>query len=183
VRTSPLAAARRIARALLDVAERRGDAAAVQAGLREAGALLRDHAELRSALTHPALPPARRAKLVAAVFASAPELVRRFLELLAGRDGLALLTQVEQSFTTQWNARRGVVTAEAVTAVPLERALAARLEQAIHEATGLAAVLHESTDPAILGGVLLKMGGRTYDGTVRGGLEALRRALHGEIRS
>jgi F0F1-type ATP synthase delta subunit len=43
--------------------------------------------------------------------------------------------------------------------------------------------LREKTDPAVLGGVLLRMSGRTYDGTVRGRLQALRRTLRGEIRS
>lgn len=177
------AAARRLARALLDVAEKKGDPASVQSGLRQVAAALQEHPELRNALGHPALSPERRQKLAATVFASAPELVRQFVDLLVARELTALLPQVEQSFTGQWNARRGVVTAEAVTAVPLEPALLRALEQAIRQTTGLAAEMRAETDPAVLGGVLLKMGGRTYDGTVRGRLQALRRALDGEIRS
>jgi len=183
VRPGAPVAARRVARALLDVAEKKDDAGRVQAGLREVVAALQAHPELRSALGHPALSPERRKKLAATVFASAPALVRQFVELLVARELTALLPQVEQSFTSQWNARRGVVSAEAVTAVPADPDLLRALEQAIRRSTGLAAELRAEIDTAVLGGVLLKMGGRTYDGTVRGRLQALRRALHGEIRS
>ncbi len=173
------AAARRIARALLDVAESKGQGAALQGGLREAAAAIRDLPELRSALSNPALSVERRKRVVAAVFTGAPELLRRLLELLVAQDAVALLPQVEQSYTHQWNERRGAVTAQAVTATPLDPALVRRLERAIQETTGLTAELRAEVDPAILGGVLLKMGGRTYDGTVRGRLRALRQTLKG----
>jgi len=183
VRTGTLGAARRLARALLDVAEKKGDPAQIQVGLREVVAALQEHPDLRTALAHPALAPERRQKLAAAVFASAPELLRGFLEIVVAREAASLLPLVEQAYTALWNAKRGVMTAEAVTAVPLDAALRRELEQAIRKATGLTAELREKTDPAVLGGVLLKMSGRTYDGTVRGGLQALRRTLRGEIRS
>jgi F-type H+-transporting ATPase subunit delta len=183
VRTSPLAAARRIARALLDVAEKRGDAAAVRSGLRQAVTALEQLPELRSALSNPALSVERRQRIVSAVFASAPGLVRSFLELLVAREGVGLLDQVEQAYSTQWNARQGVVAAEAVTAVPLDDELRRALEQAIARTTGLTAELSAKTDPDVLGGVLLKMEGRTYDGTVRARLRALRATLKGETRS
>ena len=176
-------AARRTARALLDVAEKKGEAAAVQAGLRKAMAALRDLPELNAVLANPALSVERRKRIVAAVFATSPDLVGRFLELLVGHDLIGLLPQVEQEYSTQWNTRRGVVTAEAVTAVPLDPPLGRGLEQAIGHATGLKAELRAGIDPAVLGGVLLKMRGRTYDGTVRGRLQALRRALKGDSRS
>jgi len=183
VRTSPLAAARRMARALLDVAEKNDDASRVQAGLREALTALRALPELRSALSNPALSVERRQRIVAAVFAPVPELVRRFLDLLVAHEGVGLLELVEQAYSAQWNARRGVVAAQAVTAVPLDEQLSRALEEAIGKTTGLTAELSAETDPSVLGGVLLKMGGHTYDGTVRGRLRALRAVLKGETRS
>jgi F-type H+-transporting ATPase subunit delta len=172
-----------MARALLDVAEEKGDPSEIQTGLRQVVAALQEHAELRAALAHPALTVERRRTLAAAAFASAPELLRRFLEIVVASEAISLLPQVEQSYSALWNAKRGVVSAEAVTAAPLDAALRRELEQAIRKATGLTAELRERTDPAVLGGVLLKMSGRTYDGTVRGRLQALRRTLRGETRS
>jgi F-type H+-transporting ATPase subunit delta len=183
VKVGAQAAARRIARALLDVAESQGQAAALQGGLRETAAAIRDLPELRSVLSNPALSVERRKRVVAAVFKDAPELLLRLLDLLLARDAVALLPQIEQSYTHQWNERRGAVTAQAVTAAPLDPAVGRRLEQAIHKTTGLTAELRSEVDPAILGGVLLNMGGRTYDGTVRGRLRALRQTLKGQTGS
>jgi F-type H+-transporting ATPase subunit delta len=183
VKVGAQAAARRIARALVDVADAKGDAAAVQGGLRQAAAALRDLPELRVALSNPALSVERRQRVVGAVFKGAPDLLRRLLDLLLAHDAVGLLPQVEQSYTHQWNERRGAVTAQALTAVPLDPALVRRLEQAIHETTGRTAELRAEIDPAILGGVLLRMGGRTYDGTVRGRLRALRQTLKGQTGS
>ena len=183
MKTGGQAAARRMARALLDVAEKKRETAAVQGGLRQVVAALQDLPELHSALSNPALSVDRRKRIVAAVFASAPALVRGFLELLVARELTSLLPHVERSYTAQWNARRGVVTAEAVTAVPLDEALVRALEQAIQKTTGLTAELSEKNEPEVIGGVLLKMGGQIYDGTVRGRLQALRRTLKGATRS
>jgi F-type H+-transporting ATPase subunit delta len=183
VRTGTQGAARRVARAVLDVAEKQGDPAAVRDGLRQAAEVVHDHPELRAALSHPGLAAERRRKMVAAVFAFAPELVRRVLDLLVAERGLALLGAIEESYSAQWNARRGAIAARVITAAPLDPALVRALGERIHEATGLEAELSEKTDPAVLGGVLLEMGGRTYDGTVRGRLHALRRALQGDTRS
>lgn len=183
MRIGALAAARRMARALLEVAEKKGQTEAVQAGLRQAEAALRDLPELHSALSNPALSVERRKRIVAAVFATAPDLLRGLLEVLVEHDAIGMLPQLEQSYSAQWNTRRGVVTAEAVTAVPLDPSLGRELEQAIRKSTGLSAELKSEVDPAVLGGVLLKMGGRTYDGTVRGRLQALRRVLKGETGS
>jgi F-type H+-transporting ATPase subunit delta len=184
VRTGTQGAARGAARALLDAVEKKkDDAAAVRDGLRLAAATVRDHPELRAALSHPSLSAERRDKIVSAVFASAPEIVRGFLDILAARRAIALVGEIAASYEAQWNAGRGVVAAEAVTAVPLDPPLARTLEAKIRQTTGLTAELTEKTDPAVLGGVLLKMGGRTYDGTIRGRLDALRRTLRGETRS
>src|SRR4029079_16495697 len=81
VRPGAPVAARRVARALLDCAEKKDAHGRVQAGLREVVSALQAHPELRSALGHPALSPERRKKLAATVFASAHTLVREFCEL------------------------------------------------------------------------------------------------------
>lgn len=183
MRIGALGAARSMARALLDVAEKKGEAAEVQAGLRQTVAALRDLPELQSALSNPALAAERRKRIVAAVFPRASELLRRLLEVLVEHDAIGMLAPLEQSYSAQWNARRGVVTAEAVTAAPLDPSLGRALEQAIRKTTGLTAELKSQIDPTVLGGVLLRMGGRTYDGTVRGRLKALHRALKGDTGS
>ena len=174
--------ARRYARALLDVAGQQGAAAeALRRELREATALLAAQPDLRKALEHPALPAERKRKVVGAVWGrgTSPIMVR-LLDLLVERGRMELLPAIEESFSALWNAQRGVVAAEAVSALALDEAQTRAVAEALRKATGKDVELQTRTDPALLGGILVKMAGRTYDGTVRGRLRALRQRLVGQ---
>ena len=174
-------AARRYARALLDVAQQQGDPEGVRRELREATALLAAQKDLRAALEHPALPAERKRKVVEAVWGrGATPLIVRLLTLLAERGRMEILPAIEESFGALWNAQRGVVTAEAVTAVALDEAQTRAVAEALRKATGKDVELQTRTDPGLVGGILVKMAGRTYDGTVRGRLRALRQRLVGQ---
>jgi len=173
----PRALARRYARALLDVAARQGKAAtlALRDELRTLSALLCGHAELQRALRHPGLDGERRRRLLAAVAetAGAAPLLRRLLDLLAARARLALLPDVADAYAEAANAAHGVVSAEAISAVPLGEAQRRSLAAALGETVEL----RTQVEPALVGGVLVRVGGRTYDGTVRTRLTALRQRL------
>lgn len=174
-------AARRYARALLDVAVQQGDPEAVRRELLEAAALLAAQAELRSALLSPALPGEAKKKLVDAVWGGrASKLTARLMVLLAERGRIGLLGAIQESFGALWNAHRGVVAAEAVSAVPLDEAQTRALVETLRGATGKDVELRAATDAALLGGLVVKMAGRTYDGSVRGRLKSLRDRLVGQ---
>jgi F-type H+-transporting ATPase subunit delta len=180
------ALARRYARALLEVAtepSRRGKPKPerLRAELAEAESLLQKHRDLRTVLTHPAVSVEKKRKIASAIWekTGGSELLVRLLDLLASRDRLELLPEITREFGEAWNAARGAIGAEAVAAAPLEKAQVAALAQALGRLTGLEVELRESVDPELLGGLLVRMGGRTYDGTVRTRLRALRRQLVG----
>jgi F-type H+-transporting ATPase subunit delta len=175
-----LGAARRYARALLDVALPQGDAETLRRELREAAALLASQKDLQSALEHPALPAEAKRKVVEAVWGRrGSPVLGRLMALLAERGRIALLPAIEQSYGGLWNAHRGVVAAEAVSAVPLDENQTRAVAEALRRATGKDVELQSRADPALVGGLLVKMAGRTYDGTVRGRLRALRQRLVG----
>jgi F-type H+-transporting ATPase subunit delta len=173
----PRALARRYARALLEVAERSGENAtlALRDELRAFWPLVSGHAGLVRALVLPGLRPELRRRLVAAVAerAGGSILLRRLLDVLASRDRVALLPDVVETYAQLANAARGIVSAEAVSAVPL----AAEETRALAAALGGAVELVTRVDPELVGGVLVRTGGKTYDGTVRTRLDALRRRL------
>ena len=174
-------AARRYARALLDVAVQQGDPEALRRELREATALLAAQADLRAALFRPTLPGEAKKKLVEAVWGrSASKVMARLMALLAERGRIGLLPAIEESFGALWNAHRGTVTAEAISAAPLDEAQQRALVETLRRATGKEVELQGKTDPALLGGLVVKMAGRTYDGSVRGRLKSLRERLVGQ---
>jgi len=174
---APRTLARRYGRALLNVAERQGPNAALtlRDELRTFAGSVAGHPELRRAVLHPGLGTEAKARLLAAVAdrAGASTLVRRLLDLLAVRDRVALLEDVVEAYAGLANAALGIVSAEAVSAValpdPQRRALAAALGDAVELRTRVA--------PHLLGGLLVRVGAKTYDGTVRTRLDTLRQRL------
>lgn len=172
-------AARRYARALLEVGLEQGRADGLRDALRQAVELMAEHPDLPAALTHPALPAERKQAIAREVLGrvGAGETLERLVDLLIARGRLELLPDIEQAFTAAWNAHRGVLAAEAVTADALLPAQQERLAAALAAASGREVELKTAVDPGVLGGVRVTMGGRIYDGTVRGRLQGLRRHL------
>jgi len=177
MRKAPLSVARRYARALLDVALENGSADGLAADLAAVAGALETQAELRRILMHPALAADKKKKIAAQVFKSAPPLLARLIEMLAERDRAALIPAIRDAYTDLWNEHRGVVAAEAVSAVPLAPAQENALTAAAQKLAGREVVLTSSLDPSLLGGVVLRMNGRTYDGSLRAQLHALRARL------
>lgn len=174
-------AARRYARALLDVAIAKADPRTVERELAAVRADLGANAELRAALGNPALGTERKKALVAAVWgaARASELVRRLLAILADRDRLDLVPLIAENYRLLVLAHEGIAPAEVVSAVSLDGEQLAAIEAALQKATGTRVEIEASVDTELLGGVLVKLGGRHYDGSVRGRLKALRASLAG----
>jgi F-type H+-transporting ATPase subunit delta len=180
VRRATGALATRYAKALLEVAEARAAAAALELRdeLRGFVAALEGHEPLRRALAHPSLASESKRKIVQALAerAQATPLVRRLVDVLAIRDRLSLLGEVSTAYARLANAAHGVVMAEVVSAAPLLPAQRQALVAAVSGVAG-AVELRSEVDPLLVGGLVLTVAGRTYDGSVSARLGALRRRL------
>lgn len=173
--------ARQYARALLVVAEERGADAALRlrAELRELSTLMGTHPGLRATLDGRGVNLADRGRALAAVVdhAGASPLLSRLLGVLATRDHLSLLPSLAEVYAELVNAAKGIVPVEATGAVELSLEQEQALVGILRTATGSDVELTTKMEPEVLGGLRVKMKGRTYDGTVRGRLLALRRSL------
>ena len=119
-------------------------------------------------------------RLDLAVAAIGPEVSRPVLNLivlLLRRGRIDLLPRVAEEFARLDDLREHVIHATATSAAPMGpdevRALTARLEQL----SGGRVELVTDVDPSILGGVVVRLGDRLIDGSVRGRLERLRSKL------
>jgi F-type H+-transporting ATPase subunit delta len=173
--------ARQYARALLTVAqEQAGDETLrIRAELRELSSLVGKHRDLRVALDARGVTLADRGRALSAIArdAGASPLVSQLLTVLATRDHLTLLPALAEVYAALVNQARGIVPVEAMGAVELTGEQEAALLQALRTAAGGEVELKTQVDPDALGGLRVKMRGRTYDGTVRAKLRALRRSL------
>lgn len=173
-------AARRYGRALLELALTQARGEAVRKGLRDTVRLLAEQPDLRVVLLHPAIGAEKKRAVVEQVWKGEPELVRRLVLLLAQRERIDLLPAVERVYSHRWNAHRGVVEAEALSVQPLDDGQQRSLVDALRKLTGREIELTASVAPEILGGLVVRMDGKVYDGSVRGRLRALRQHLVGE---
>ncbi|MBN2371473.1 MAG: ATP synthase F1 subunit delta [Vicinamibacteria bacterium] len=168
--------ARRYAQALFEATRDAGQSLdAASRDLAEVTAFL-DHVELRRVLEHPGVPFEKKKKVLAAVWSGAP-LVMRLVDLLLERRRLSLLPAIERSFIARWNEHRRVEPAEVVCGHPLDAGQERALRAALERASGKEVEMNVRVDPRILGGVLVRMGGRVLDGTVQSRLSSLREHL------
>lgn len=104
-------------------------------------------------------------------------LTRNFLMLLCDKDRIGFLPEIVAAFHELVDAHADRARAEVTVAQPMSPADAARLRKALEGLTGKTIVLEQVEDPSIIGGVITRIGGRVYDGSVRTQLESLRGSL------
>lgn len=173
LKTADRPVAGRYARALFQAADGARSVDAVRGDLDRLTAAMAEVPVLAQALFHPRVPPAVKADLVAAALGTLSPVTDRFLKLLIEKKRLDGWTDIVRRFGQLADAARGVVAVEAVTAAPLASDQRAALETALGRAFGRVA-LSARTDGALLGGLVVRVGDRLWDGSVAGQLARLK---------
>jgi len=153
--------------------------AAVTADVRAFLDLYRSREDLRRALTSPFVNVRRKGAVldeILALAATGPK-ATRFLKLLLEHKRMELLPAVVESLPEAWAEKRGVVTYEAASAVPLTAAQQDRLLRSLEASEGRPVRLVLKVDPGLVGGLALRKGHIVYDASVEGELLALQERL------
>ena len=171
----------RYAVALFELAAEDGVVSAVESDLDKLSAGLAESPELVSLTTNPQL--GRKAKgsaieEVAKLLEISP-LTRRFLGVLAENRRLAELPRVIRAFRDIAAAQRGEVSAEVVSAHALNEDQLATLRKKLTQREGRTVKLTHSVDPEMLGGLIVTIGSKRIDGSIRTRLNALTQAMKG----
>jgi len=135
--------------------------------------------ELQGVLTNPAFPMDSRKRILIQV-ANGLELSVlsiHFLSLLLERDRLAHLPGIVNCYRRLLNEAKGRVEAKLVSAAGLDAALVERLREQLKGISGKEVVLQQETDPSLLGGLLVELAGKVYDGSVRTQLEKMKQRI------
>ncbi len=173
------ASATRYARALFDVALKESDPVQIERDLASFAGLMSTNAELSGALTNPAIPASAKRK-IADTLATRLDLAtpaRKLLLLLADRDRLAIVRDLLDVYRDRLMEHLQVVRAEVTTAAPLTPDRAAQLQKKLADITGRKVEMTTSVDPAIIGGVVTRIGSTVYDGSLATQLARLREKL------
>lgn len=169
----------RYASALFDLAAQAHAVAEVEADLKALKAMRAESADLRRLMDSPAFDGADRARALAALAArgAMQPLTRKFLGLLAANRRVAALPEVIDAYVRLSARRRGVVAAEATTAIALDARQQGELRAALRHALGKDPELALRVDPALLGGLKVRVGSRLFDASLKTRLEQLTLAL------
>lgn len=171
----------RYADALFDLAGEQGLLSSVEEDARALVAMFESSADLKRAAASPTLP--RRE--VEAAFAALSKkagfcpLMRNFLGVLAAKRRLSILVESMRALLERVAATQEGAKARVVSAVPLSDEQEKSLTRILSEKTGHPVFVHSHVDPSILGGIVVYMGSKMIDNSVRTKLQRLRVSMKG----
>lgn len=171
----------RYASALFELAQENKAAAAVEKDLGALGQALTESADLAALIRNPQIGrdvAAQAMDSVAKVLSLSP-LTKQFLGVLSANRRLDVLPQIVAAFAAIASAARGEVKAEVTSAHPLSDAQLKALAAKLKAREGKDVTLSASVDPAILGGLVVKIGSTQIDSSIRTRLNSLANAMKG----
>lgn len=169
----------RYASALFEIAEESGALDAVEGQLGALKGAMAESADFVAFLKSPIISREEQGAAMAAIAAKmgigAP--VSSVLGLMAAKRRLFCLPQMIDAFAVLLAAKRGVVSAEVVSATPLTKEQLAGLEEAIKAWAGSDIALDSRVDAALIGGLVVKVGSKMIDASIRAKLDSLKTAM------
>ena len=172
---------RTYARSLYEAAKEAGQVAQVRQDLGDFVEATRQVPELDDLLRNPQLD--RRAKIAAveAVAGESDALVLNFLRLLVEKGRAGDVEQVAEEFERMAAAEEGELSVELTTAYELSDEEARAIIGQIEQRSGRRVEATRDVDPELIGGMVLRVGSRRVDASVRGRLEQLGRELRTRV--
>jgi F-type H+-transporting ATPase subunit delta len=171
----------RYAAALFDLAEERGALDAVAGDLKRLRAMIDGSKDLQRMIRSPIIDRRDQARAIAAVAGKAElsELVQHFLGVLAHNRRLFALPDMIQAYLDILAGERGEVTARVVSARKLTERQLKSLTDSLRAAMGSAVAVDASVDASLLGGLVVRVGSRMVDSSLKTKLQHLRLAMKG----
>lgn len=171
----------RYASALFDLAVEGKSLDAVEKSLSSLSAALGASPDLAALVKSPSVARSDAEKAVTAVAGSlgVDSLTTRFLGVLAQNRRLGDLPGMIRAFGQLAAAHRGEVSADVTTAHPLSAEQLDALRAQLKARVGRDVTVNTTVDPAILGGIVVKLGSQLIDGSIRTRLNSFAQAMKG----
>ena len=169
----------RYATALFDLARETNAIDAVQADLDRFDALLAESADLNRLVRSPAFTTGQQLTALTAVLerAGIGGLAAKFLKLVTTNRRLFAVRDIIRAFRAFVAQHKGEATAQVTVAEPLKDEHVQSLRSALKAVSGKNVDLDIKVDPAIIGGLIVKLGSRMVDTSLRTKLNAIKHAM------
>ena len=171
----------RYANALFELAREQNQLPQVEADIKSFEAMLASSEDLRRLVRSPVFSADDQGRAIAAVLdkAQLSPLTANFFKLIAKNRRLFAAPDMIKAFRSILARHRGELTAEVASAVPLNDAQMQALKAQLKATTGKDVQITTSVDPALLGGLVVKVGSRMIDSSLRTKLTNLKITMKG----
>lgn len=166
----------RYGQALFDIGLEQGNYRALNDQLQRFAAAWRAVPELRLVLQTPSIRVEERKTLIRALAShlDVEGVAVNFLLLLADKDRITLAPDIADAFQKRADAQDGIVRADVTSAKALSKAQIERTRAVLGKLTGKDVAVTNHVDATLIGGVITRIDGKLYDGSLRSQLKRLR---------
>jgi len=171
--------AERYATAVFDIAQESKTLDGLESGIADLKSALDDSEDFRSLISSPMVSRDEQASAITAVAKKMKldGMLSNTLQLMASKRRLFVLPQLVDALQRKLSEARGEVTADVVSAKALSAAQTKMLTSALAEAAGKNITLNATVDESLIGGLIVKVGSKMIDTSIRSKLGALQNAM------
>ncbi len=172
-------AASRYAKSLIDLSTEQNAMEAVRADMASVVSVINANPLLGAILNNPIIPLDKKAGILKETFSGRVNVITdTFLKLIVSKGRAQIVFETAKAYLSQYNALKGIITAEVTSAVPLTDANRAEIITIVKKEVGANEVLiKEKVDEKLIGGFILKVGDRQFDASIASNLNKLKKEL------
>jgi F-type H+-transporting ATPase subunit delta len=173
--------AKRYAKALFAVGKEEGKLEEFSRSLNTLAAIYAEVPVVLDALTNPLYPMEVRGKVMEhlASTVEADQLMKNFLDLLVQKKRAEALDEIAEQFQNLVDDDQNICRGTVVAATELSEELQARVQSTLEKITGKKVILTSEVEPAIIGGMIAKVGDLVLDGSIKSQLAGLNESIKG----
>lgn len=178
MRTDLAAVASQYASAIMQLASESSADKNVLEDLKAITQVVSQNADLEIVLRHPAVNPSEKKQLVVSIFGGkVHELTLRLLEMLTDRRRLELIPYIQSEYEKLWRLKQNIVAGTLVYAEKPDNKTLQEIKEKLSRQIGKKLELDEKEDKSLIGGYVLQLGDKVIDGSLKGRLQSIEKAL------
>jgi F-type H+-transporting ATPase subunit delta len=172
---SEIRVASRYAKSIIELAQERGELEQVYQDMLLFSKAVDNTRELELALRNPIINHDKKKAILHAIFGGkVQDMTLGLFDIITRKNREAILPDMAREFVKQYNIVKGVNKVMVTSAVPLTDETRARVEAIVLKETGGSVQIEEKVDPSLIGGIILKVGDRQLDESLRTSLRKLK---------
>ncbi|PBJ12677.1 ATP synthase F1 subunit delta [Flavobacterium sp. ACN6] len=170
-------AAIRYAKAILDLANSKGVAEAVNNDMKSIATAIETNQELSTFIQNPTTKVEVKESALLEVFADVNGVTKGLFHLLFENKRFEILHAIALGYNKLFDESNGVEVAKVTTAIPMDAALEAKVLAKVATLSDKKITIENIVDPSIIGGFILRIGDNQYNASVANRLQVLKREL------